>query len=135
MTIKKSNDKIAAAKEAAAPVKTQTSVMMSMASLKDMGLFVSSEPVKTEIAWNNGTQDYTFFVYIKRHSFGVVEKMFTAKEDSSSMSRYIADSVQIDDGGELRYFTFEEAKSLEPSIARAFLDAISRVNSKPKTKK
>ena len=97
---------------------------MKLSELKAMGGFVPSAPVAREVTWRGNT----FTVYIKRLSFGGIERLFLAENDDRSRSaRYIAEAVCLEEGGK-QPMAYADAYALEPTLARVLLDAVNAVN-------
>lgn len=110
-------------------VKDIQSVKIDVNKLLSLGAILSNTLIKKSVNWVNGDNEYQFEVYIRKHSFGVVEKMFKDKEESRGlMSQYIADTVFFDENAKTG-FTYEQAFNLESSFAGALILAINEVNS------
>lgn len=104
---------------------------MNLKELKARGAFVSAHPVTKNVTWQppeGGPVD--FDIFIKRLSFGTVEQVFLHDDaDRSRSANYIAQAVMFaDDAGKPVAISYDEAFSLEPTLARVFLDAINDVN-------
>jgi hypothetical protein len=102
---------------------------MKLAELKAAGGFVPSAPIKKSVTWKRkGHDDVVFDVRVKRQSFGMIERTFmTGDDDRSNSAAYIADSILLGDKGS-EAMTYEDAYQLEPSLAKALIDAINAVN-------
>ncbi len=106
---------------------------MKLAELQNLGGFVPIEPVKVEVSWKHipeGQEEEkvdTFDVYVRRRSFGSVERLFLSDDDErSKIARFIAESVLL--GEEKEKMTYEQAYQLEPSLGKALMDAVNKVN-------
>lgn len=108
---------------------------MNLKELRERGGIVSSAPVKHEVTWDrtaeDGTADpVTFTVYVRKHSFGSIERLFAADAKDPERSRaavFISESVLLgEDGSE--QITYEDAYRLDPGLAKALMDAVSAVN-------
>lgn len=105
---------------------------MNLEELKSAGALVSAEPVEKKITWTKVGEDgtekvHTFKVFIKRRSFGTVEKMFSGDSDRSRSAAMIAETVLLGKDGK-ECFSYDDAYQLEPSLAFAFVAAINEVN-------
>lgn len=120
---------------------------MNLTQLKEKGGFVSSVPVKKSVTWkrmvdeatglppNEDTKSLveavdTFDVYIKRRSFGSVERLINEeeKQDRSKMAEFLASSILIGEGEELTGMTYTDAFQLEIGLAGVLIDAVNEVN-------
>lgn len=108
---------------------------MNLKELRERGGIVPSAPVKTEVSWTHPGEDGqdvtdTFTVHVVKHSFGAVERIIGENNrhpDRSQTAAFIAASILLgDDGSEV--IAYEDAYQLETGLARALMDAISRVN-------
>jgi len=104
---------------------------MNLKELRDLGGLVPAEPVEKEVTWTRMVEGKeksdTFTVWVKRHSFGTLEKMYLVENDDRSRSaRYLAESLLLGDKKEA--LTYKDAYMLEPSLATALLHAINEVN-------
>lgn len=111
---------------------------MNLKELKARGAFVDAHPVKKNVTWQPPEgESVNFDIFIKRLSFGTVEKVFLVEEgDKSRSANYIAQAVFFgDEKGKPVALSYEDAYNLEPSLARVFLDAINEVNGTGKAEK
>lgn len=106
---------------------------MDLKTLRDKGAFVSPEPVRMSGEWThwvNGdevTEKFEYFVV--KPGFGVFERFLSSgdAEDRAQTSQMIALCVRLgDDGAE--EMTYEDAYSLDPSLASVFVEGIKKVN-------
>lgn len=95
---------------------------MNLKELKAAGAFVSTDHVKRTITW----KDYTFDVFVRRQSFGSLERLLMATDDRSKSATHIAECVLLGENAEP--MTYEDAYQLEPSLARELLVAVREVN-------
>ena len=102
---------------------------MKLADLKTAGGFVPSAPVKKSVTWKRkGHDDVTFDVFIKRQSFGSVERLFLRDDDGRSRSAaYISEALLLGDKGN-EPLSYDDAFQLEPSLAAVLIEAINDVN-------
>lgn len=108
---------------------------MDLQQLRDIGGLVSQTPVTKEITWTPPEKDgvkqeeVIFTVRVKKLSFGMVERLWSAveTEDRSNMAAIISASILLGDEGEER-FSYEDAFQLEPGLARSLMVAIGEVN-------
>lgn len=108
---------------------------MKLADLKKAGAFVSNEPVKTQVTWKTGKKDadgndieHTFDVFVIKHSFGTVEKIYSDKdEDRSKWATLLSKSIKLGDKGE-ETLTYEAAFQLDQNLAFALLNAVNEAN-------
>lgn len=100
---------------------------MKLKELKAAGGFVSSDAVKRSITWTNTKGDeYTFDVFVRRASFGSMERLLMADDDRSKSAQHLADCVLIGEAAEP--MSYEDAYALEPSLAKAILEQVRAVN-------
>lgn len=101
---------------------------MNLKELKAAGVFVSADHVKRSVEWKNPHtgQAYTFDIWVKRQSFGALERLLLASDDRSKSATHIAECVLLGEHAEA--MTYEDAYQLEPSLARELLVAVREVN-------
>lgn len=104
---------------------------MNLSDLTAKGGFVALAPVQKEIAWvkkvEGVEETLTFNVFVKRRTFGSIERVFSGAEDRSKAALFIAESIRLgDDASEA--LTYEQAYNLDPDLASLFLKAINEVN-------
>ena len=106
---------------------------MNLKELRAKGAFVSAHPVKKSVTWKTSEgEDVAFDVYVKKLSFGDYERLFLSEsDDRSRMARVLAETVKLGDEGK-EDLSYEDAYQLEPSLARALIDAVNGVNAAPK---
>lgn len=107
---------------------------MDLKRLRERGGIVPSAPVKTEVSWTHDLEGQevtdTFTVYVVKHSFGAVERIFALNSkhpERSHTAAFIAESIRLGEDGSER-LSYEDAFQLETGLARAFMDAINAVN-------
>lgn len=67
-------------------------------------------------------------MFVKRQSFGSIERLFLSDEDDRSKSAaYIAATVLLGDKG-AEPMSYEDAYQLEPSLAGVLIKAVNEVN-------
>jgi len=107
---------------------------MKLEQLKQKGAMVAQELVPCEVTWKhvdaeNGEEvEDTFNIFIVRQSFGVMSDII--KADSPNYRRgagISAACVRLGESGE-EVMTYEDAYSLESSLAFLFLEKVSEVN-------
>lgn len=104
--------------------------MTTLADLAASGGLVSDAPVKRTIEYTIGDESYTAEIFVKLLSIGAQERLFNA---SSSLDEYgkgttmIAELIRLGENGDER-LTVEQADTLHPSLAEAFILAITDVN-------
>lgn len=101
---------------------------MKLSDLK--GAVVSSELVEKEIVWTRDVDGEevtdTFTVFVKRPSFGDVERIFVGGDDKSRSAAMIAACIRMGDQGE-EALTYDQAYQLTPSLAKLLSDAVREV--------
>lgn len=108
---------------------------MDLKQLKASGGLVSTKPQKVTKEWEtpDGVKlSIDFFVV--RQSFGSAERFFLGTEEDKSKSRtsqLLADVIRLGKDGKER-LSYEDAFSLEPSLASVFLDAVSEIQTAKK---
>lgn len=108
---------------------------MKLSELKARGAFLSKHPMKKEITWEHmdeqgEKQIDTFDIFVRRHSFGSMEKVLREDPTDPEHSRnasMIAESILLGEDGK-EPISYAEAYSLEPSLALEFVKAINEVN-------
>ncbi len=105
---------------------------MKLAELKEKGGFVSADLVAKEVKWTRGDEELTFTIYVKRQSFGAMEKLFSAEGDQSKSAKFISECIFLGENGKER-ISYEDAYQLDPGLAAVFAQAVNEVNgAKPK---
>jgi hypothetical protein len=108
---------------------------MNLKELRERGGIVPSAPVKHEVTWTrlaeDGTEDsVTFTVHVRKHSFGMIERLFAndgKHPDRSRAATFISESILLGDDGSER-ISYEDAFQLDAGLARVLVDAINTVN-------
>lgn len=93
---------------------------MNLNELRAAGGFIESALVRKEITWTRvpagrkkAVSD-TFQVFVRRNSFGAVERLFSAEGDQQSRNaRYLAECIRLGETGE-ESLTYEQAYDLYP---------------------
>lgn len=100
---------------------------MNLHELREMGAFVEPEPVKVPVTWTRKTVDGdktdTFDIWVRRRAFGLIDQIMAADGDRSRSSQMIAHCVLL--GAAREPMTYDEAFSLEPTLAWAMVNAIN----------
>lgn len=100
---------------------------MKLNELKKAGGFVSADNVKRSVTWQKSkTESYTFNIFVRRSSFGSMERLIMADDDRSKSAMYISDCVLIGEAGEP--LSYEDAYALEPTLAKVILEQVRAVN-------
>lgn len=107
---------------------------MNIDQLKALGGIVDSQRVRKDIVWNRPDPQtgevvaQTLVVHVRRHSFGVIERLFAEQEGGHSRNaHYLAASISLGEGGD-EALSVEDAFNLEPSLGFLLLNAINEVN-------
>jgi hypothetical protein len=108
---------------------------MNLKELRERGGIVPSAPVKHEVTWTKTADDgspdpVTFTVYVRKHSFGTIERLFATDGKDPERSRaaaFISESIMLGEDGSER-ITYEDAYQLDAGLAKVLMDAISAVN-------
>ena len=101
---------------------------MKLEEFKSAGGFVPRDLVSKKITWDRKEGDLVFDVFVKRHSFGMIEQILGDGDDTRSRSaHYIAESIRFGDKGDEK-MTYEQAFDLDPKVAGLFVAAINEVN-------
>lgn len=104
---------------------------MNLNELRAAGGFIESALVRKEISWTRvpagrkkAVSD-TFQVFVRRNSFGAVERLFSAEGDQQSRNaRYLAECIRLGETGE-ESLTYEQAYDLDPALGFLLLQAVS----------
>lgn len=101
---------------------------MDLKELKGKGGFVPSALVKKSVQWEHNGETLDFDIFVRRLSFGVIEKMLANNDNEQSRtSMLIAACICLGDGGK-ESLSYDDAYQLEPTLARVFADALKEVN-------
>ena len=105
---------------------------MNLAELKAKGGFVALAPVKREVTWIRKTdagedEELKFTVYVKKHSFGTIEQIWSGEKDRSKSAAYIAASIRLGEKGQ-ESMSYDEAYQLDTGLATVLIAAINEVN-------
>jgi hypothetical protein len=93
---------------------------MNLEQLRTAGAFVSNEPVKVPVTWN----EHSFDLYVRKLAFGDAERLMN--DEKNSTVALIAAAVLL--GEEKAPLSREDAERLDVSLAAAMLTAINQVN-------
>lgn len=105
---------------------------MKLSELKAKGGFVPSELVAKDVTWKRGDEELAFTIYVKRQSFGAMEKLFSGDSDQSKSAKFISECIFLGENGKER-ISYEDAYQLDPGLAAVFAQAVNEVNgAKPK---
>lgn len=108
---------------------------MKLDQLKSRGAFITGQPVRKTITWvhadpeNGEEMTDTFDVFVRRLSFGDVERIYLAGTEGEQRSRsaaLISARLLLGDNADER-ITYEDAYQLDPGLAAKFLEAIAQV--------
>lgn len=94
---------------------------MNLAEIRNIGGFVSAEPVKLPVTW----KEHTFDVFVKRLSFGDVEKLY-GFEDGARSARMISAAILL--GEDKEPISYDDAYRLDVSLATKLIEAFNTVN-------
>lgn len=103
---------------------------MNLAELTAKGAFVEAAPVKTSVTWTRDNAEGeevsdTFDVWIRRRSFGTLERVAMLGEDRSKSAKMLSECVLLGDAQEA--ITYEQAYQLDPGLAFALVEAVREV--------
>lgn len=107
---------------------------MDLKQLKARGAFVPKAPIPCEVEWTHADPETgeevtdKFTVYVKKQSFGSIERLFMGEDDRSKSAAFIAQCIRLGDGGKDE-MTYEDAFQLDAGLAAALVKAINEVNS------
>lgn len=107
---------------------------MDLKQLKAKGAFVPKAPVPREVEWTHIDQESgeevtdKFTVYVKKQSFGSIERLFMGEDDRSKSAAFIAQCIRLGDGGKDE-LSYEDAYQLDAGLAAVLVKAINDVNS------
>lgn len=110
----------------------------TLQKLKDAGGFISAEPVRKQVTWtrmvDGAEKSDAFDVFIRRRSFGAMERLLVADDDQRSrMAAFLADSILL--GEEKEPMTYEDAFQLDVSLGNVLIAAVHEVNGTAAAKK
>ena len=100
---------------------------MNLSELQAMGAFVEAAPIKTPVTWTRDNAEGvevsdTFDVWIRRRSFGTLERVAMLSEDRSKSAKMLSECVLLGDAQEA--ITYEQAYQLDPSLAFVLVEAV-----------
>ena len=103
---------------------------MNLAQLQAAGAFVEAAPVKTPVTWTrqNATGEEvsdTFDGWVRRRSFGTLERVAMLGEDRSKSAKMLSECILL--GEEQEALSYEQAYQLDPSLAFALVQAVKDV--------
>lgn len=99
---------------------------MKLSELKEAGGFASvAPPVKADVTWKKDDEELKFSIFVRKLSFGEIERMQQERDDRSRGASVISKAVILDSEERL---TYEQAFDLHPGLALALLNAINSVN-------
>jgi hypothetical protein len=94
---------------------------MNLAEIRNIGAFVSVEPVKQGIEW----KEFRFDVFVKRLSFGDIETLYSIEEGSRS-ARMISTAILLGENQEA--ISYDDAFRLDVGLATKLIEAFNVVN-------
>lgn len=94
---------------------------MNLAEIRNIGGFISSEPVKQTVQW----KEYSFDVFVKRLSFGEIENIY-GFDDSSRSARMISAAILLGEAQEA--ISYDDAFRLDVGLATKLIEAFNVVN-------
>jgi hypothetical protein len=94
---------------------------MNLAEIRNLGAFVSPDPVKVKVEW----KEHQFDVWVKQFSFGELETLELNAEGSRS-ARIISASILLGEAKEP--IQYEDAFRLDPQLASKLIEAFNKVN-------
>ena len=103
---------------------------MNLAQLQAAGAFVEAAPVKTPVTWtrqNAAGEEVSdsFDVWVRRRSFGTLERVAMLGEDRSKSAKMLSECILL--GEEQEALSYEQAYQLDPSLAFALVQAVKDV--------
>ena len=103
---------------------------MNLAQLQAAGAFVEAAPVKTAVTWtrqNAAGEEVSdsFDVWVRRRSFGTMERVAMLGEDRSKSAKMLSECILL--GEEQEALSYEQAYQLDPSLAFALVQAVKDV--------
>lgn len=103
---------------------------MNLEDLRKHGAFVDKEPVKQDVTWQTPAgESVKFTVWVRRKSFGDIEKLFADDPEKSNQSaRFLSQTILLGDGKDRTPITYQQAYDLESSLAVVLIDAVKAVN-------
>lgn len=110
---------------------------MRIEDLIKKGGFVDLDPIRTPIVWpkkdqtTGDVEEIKFDVFVKRQSWGDMEKLWAGDSEQSRTAKLISSSILLGED-KSESFTYEQAYNLDPTLATALLKAINQTNGKTK---
>jgi len=105
---------------------------MNLEDLIANGGLVPETPVKRSAIWNKKNEagedvELQFDVFVKKHSFGTIEKIWNDDGDRSKSAAYISQSIRLGENGK-QQLSYEQAFQLDPGLATVLIGVINEVN-------
>lgn len=94
---------------------------MNLNEIRNLGAFVSPDPVKVEVEW----EEHKFDVWVKQLSFGELET-FEMNAEGSRSAQIISASILLGEAKEP--IKYEDAYRLDPKLAGKLIEAFNKVN-------
>ena len=102
--------------------------MLDINILRDLGGFVSNEPVKKEIKFKIKGKENEATIGVLRLALDDHERIFLNEiDDKSRTARILSEVIRLGENLD-QPLSFEDAKRLHPSLAGAFFRAFNEVN-------
>lgn len=103
---------------------------MNLAQLQAAGAFVEAAPVKTSVTWTRRNADGeevtdVFDVWVRRRSFGTLERVAMLGEDRSKSAKMLSECVLL--GDQQEPLSYEQAYQLDPGLAFILIEAVKDV--------
>lgn len=95
---------------------------MNLAEIRNAGGFIQGQPERVPVKW----REYEFDVFVKRLSFGDVERLFNGEDDRSRSAAMIAACVLMGENKEP--ISYNDAYQLEVTLATKLIEAVNQVN-------
>ena len=101
---------------------------MNLQQLTDLGGFVDAAPSQQTVTWTRANAagepiTDTFDVWVRRRSFGTLERVQALGEDRSRSAQMISECIFLGDAKEP--ITYEKAYQLDPFLAIALMGAVT----------
>ena len=107
---------------------------MKLQELRDRGGFVDAVPVKKEVTWKRKDgagveQSDTFFIHVRRQSFGIIERLLSGDDQRSRSAVLISNSVLFGEQAD-EVMSYDDAYQLDASLAHVLIRAVNEVNAR-----
>lgn len=101
---------------------------MNLQQLTDLGGFVDAAPSQQTVTWTRTNAagepiTDTFDVWVRRRSFGTLERVQALGEDRSRSAQILSECILL--GDDKQPIDYVQAYQLQPTLAMALIEAVA----------